>query len=38
MNKVNRHDKMGDVICTVYNQHGVNTQIIQGIWENQFEK
>lgn len=42
MNKDNRHDKMGDVICTVLviciNQYGVNTQNIQGTWENQFDK
>lgn len=38
MNKVNRHDKMAKVICTVCNQHGINMQNIQGTWENQFEK
>lgn len=38
MNKVNRHDKMAEVICTVCNQHGINMQNIQGTWENQFEK
>lgn len=38
MNKVNRHNKMGEVICIIYNQHGINMQNIQGTWENQFEK
>lgn len=38
MNKVNRHDKMGEFICTVDNQKRINMQNIQGTWENQFQK
>lgn len=28
---------MGDVICTVYNRHGINMWNIQKTWKNQFE-
>lgn len=29
---------MRDVICTVYNQYGINMWNLQRTWKNQFEK